>query len=85
MRTEKLHEAVICGARLFSVSRQVGAHLWHEGRAGALQWDSNPQPPTLVSLKVQAPPLSHILLLRLLKYLNNRGLFLYRYETITGQ
>ena len=36
-------EAVICGARLPSVSRQVGAHLWHDGPAGGLQWDSNPQ------------------------------------------
>ena len=33
--------AAICGARLLSVSRQVRAHLWHEGPAGGLQWDSN--------------------------------------------
>ena len=37
-------ETAICGTRLLSVSRQVGAHLWHEGPAGGLQWDSNPQP-----------------------------------------
>ena len=46
--TEKLQclkgEAAIRGARLLSVSRQVGAHLWHEGPAGGLQWDLNPQP-----------------------------------------
>ena len=29
-------EAAICGARLLSVSRQVGGHLWHEGPAGGL-------------------------------------------------
>ena len=37
-------KAAVCGARLLSVSRQVGAHLWHEGPAGGLQWDLNPQP-----------------------------------------
>ena len=48
LRTEKLQclkgEAAICGARLLSVSRQVGAHLWHKGPVGGLQRDSNPQP-----------------------------------------
>ena len=29
-------QAAICGARLLSVPRQVGAHLWHEGPAGGL-------------------------------------------------
>ena len=28
--------AAIYGARLLSVSRQVEAHLWHEGPAGGL-------------------------------------------------
>ena len=48
LNTEKLQclkgEAAIYGVRLLSVSRQVGAHLWHEGPAAGLQWDSNPQP-----------------------------------------
>ena len=48
MRTEKLQclrgEAAICSARLLSVSRHVGAHLWREGPVGGLPWDSNPQP-----------------------------------------
>ena len=34
----------MCGASLLSVSRQVGAHLWHKGPVGGLQQDSNPQP-----------------------------------------
>ena len=45
VRTEKLQclkgEAAICGARLLSVSRQVGAHWWHEGPAKGLQWYLN--------------------------------------------
>ena len=36
-------EAAIWGARLLSVSRQVGARLWHEGPAGGLQRDVSPQ------------------------------------------
>ena len=37
LRTGKSQgEAAICGARLLSVSRQVGAHLWHECPAGGL-------------------------------------------------
>ena len=39
-----MSKAAICDARLLSISRQVGAHLWHEGPAGGLQWDLNPQP-----------------------------------------
>ena len=43
--TEKVQsEAAISGAGLFSVSRQVGAHLWHESPAGGLQRDLSPQP-----------------------------------------
>ena len=48
LHTEKLQcrtgEAAIGGARLLSVSRQVGAHPWHEGPAGRLQWNSNSEP-----------------------------------------
>ena len=29
-------KAAICGTRFLSVSRQVGAHLWHKGPAGVL-------------------------------------------------
>ena len=41
--TEKL-QGCYMAARLLSVSRRVGAHLRHEGPAGGLLWDSNPQP-----------------------------------------
>ena len=39
-------KATTYGARLLSVSRQVGAHLWREDPAGGLQWDSNLRPLT---------------------------------------
>ena len=57
-------EAAICGARLLLVSRQVRAHLWHEGPAGGLSWIQTHNPSILVCLEVQALPLSHFLLLR---------------------
>ena len=51
------------GARLLSVSRQVGAHLWHEGPAGALGGIQTHNFSTLACLEVLALPLSYLLLL----------------------
>ena len=50
-------------ARLLSVSRQVGAHLWHEGPAGGLRGIRTHNLLSLACLEVQALPLSHLLLL----------------------
>ena len=64
--TEKLqclrNEAAICGARLLSVSRQVRAHLWHEGPAGHSGIQTY-NLLTLARLEVQALPLRFLLLL----------------------
>ena len=50
---------MVPGARLLSVSRQVGAHTWPEGPAGGL---SGIRIHTLVCLEVQALPLTYLLL-----------------------
>ena len=55
-------EVAICSARLLSVSRQVGAHLWHEGPAGGLIGIESHNLSTLACLEVQTVPLSHLLL-----------------------
>ena len=55
-------EAAICGARLLSVFRQVGAHPWHEGPAGGLSGIRTHNLLTLACLEVQALPLSYLLL-----------------------
>ena len=67
----------MCGARLLSVFRQVGAHLWHEGPAGGLSGFRTYNLLTLACLEVQALPLSHRLLLSLMKLRS----FLYNYST----
>ena len=55
-------EAAICGARLLSIFRQVGAHLWHKGPAGELRGIQTREFLTLACLEVQALPLSYLLL-----------------------
>ena len=56
-------KAAICGTMLLSVSRQVGAHLWHEGPAGGLSGIQTDNLLTLACLEVQALPLSYLVLL----------------------
>ena len=64
--TEKLQclegEAVICGARLLLDSRRAGGHQWRDGPAGGLSGIRINNLSTLACLKVQALPLSHLLL-----------------------
>ena len=50
-------------ARLLSVSRQVGAHLWHEDPARGLSGIRTHNLLTLTCLEVQTLPLSYLLVL----------------------
>ena len=58
-----MYEAATYIARLLSVSRQVGAHLWPEGPVGGLSGIRTHDLLTLACLEVQALPLSNLLLL----------------------
>ena len=59
-------KAAVWGARLLSVSRQVGANMWYESLAGGLSGTLTHDLLTLSNLKVQALPLRYLLVLLLL-------------------